>query len=166
MSNEEEDKILRKETLRKEEQVYREAMETYRHLHGYIIMAFVVIGGILGAGIIFRWVDRFWDNGVYGWAKNCLSNWICIAIIALGAVILLLILSIIIYLFIYARESRMKILEVACEIEESWFLDKDNVKSLAYTLMEIEERGPLCWIIKIIRRIPGGKKLLARLRED
>ncbi len=156
-SNEKDDKILRKETLEKEEQVYREAMATYRHFHGYIATAFLVIGAILGAGIVFRWVGKFWGNGYY------------IAIIALVAVTLFLILSILItYLFIYAKISRMKVLEVACKIEESWFPDeKDKEKCLAHTLMEeTEKKGPLCWIIKKLPKRFVNQSLIKKLMDQ
>jgi uncharacterized protein YqhQ len=119
--------------LRKEEEqiVYQQAMETYRHFHAFIASVFLVIAMIVGVGVFFRWIKEF--PGL----------WLLI-IIPIGAFILILLLLIVLVMS-YTEKSRMEALEVACKIEESWFLPEEE--RLACNLREVENKRNPVWKI-------------------
>jgi hypothetical protein len=126
-------------TLRKEEQIYQEAMATYRHFHTFIASVLLFIATIIGAGVALKWIKEF-------------PGWWLLIIILIGIFFLILLIPIVL-IIIYTEKSRMRALEVACEIEESWSLPEE--RRLACNLMEIEnERNPIWRIIKRKDSVP------------
>jgi magnesium-transporting ATPase (P-type) len=133
------------ETLRKEEQIYQQAMATYRHFHAFIASCLLVIAMIVGAGIVLRWIVVFQE--LRGWA------WVLAIILVAVVVFLLILFAFVLAVLIYTERSRMCALDVACRIERSWFpSEEDREKCLAHKLKDKEERNLVCKLLKSYKK--------------